>query len=60
MSNDGVAMRTFAVAEAVARSNPDALRALGLSRQKGEYLINLARLAANPKDRDFRLIRRPP
>jgi DNA-3-methyladenine glycosylase II len=53
MSSDGVAMRSFAVAEAVARSNPDALRALGLSRQKGEYLINLARLAANPKDRDF-------
>ncbi|HWN57139.1 MAG TPA: AlkA N-terminal domain-containing protein [Methylomirabilota bacterium] len=56
MSSDGVAMRSFAVAEAVARSNPDALRALGLSRQKGEYLINLARLAANPKDRDFRSI----
>jgi len=53
ISNDGAAMRSFAVAELVARSNPDALRALGLSRQKGEYLINLARLAADPKDRDF-------
>ena len=53
MSCDNVAMRSFAVAESVARSNPDALRAIGLSRQKGEYLINLARLAANPKDRDF-------
>jgi len=53
MSSDGTAIRSFAVAEAVARSNPDALRALGLSRQKGEYLINLARLAADQKDRDF-------
>jgi DNA-3-methyladenine glycosylase II len=53
MSSRGVAMRSFAPAELVARANPDALRALGLSRQKGEYLINLARLAADPKDRDF-------
>jgi DNA-3-methyladenine glycosylase II len=53
MSCDNVAMRSFALAELVARSNPDALRAIGLSRQKGEYLINLARLAADPKDRDF-------
>jgi DNA-3-methyladenine glycosylase II len=49
----GVAMRSFARAEAVARTTPDALRALGLSRQKGQYLINLARLAADRKDRDF-------
>ena len=56
MRFDSVAMRSFAVAESVARSSPDALRALGLSRKKGEYLINLARLAANPKDRDFRSI----
>jgi DNA-3-methyladenine glycosylase II len=49
----GVTMRSFAPAEAIAHSNPDALRALGLSRQKGEYLINLAQLAADPKDRDF-------
>jgi len=53
MRFDSVAMRSFAVAESVARSNPEALRALGLSRQKGEYLIALARLAADPKDRDF-------
>jgi DNA-3-methyladenine glycosylase II len=53
MRFDSVAMRSFAVAESVARSNPDALRAIGLSRQKGEYLINLSRLAARPKDRDF-------
>jgi DNA-3-methyladenine glycosylase II len=46
-------MRSFPAAAAIARSNPDALRALGLSRQKGEYLIELARFATNPKDRDF-------
>ena len=46
-------MRSFPAAAAIARTNPDVLRALGLSRQKGEYLIELARLAANPKDRDF-------
>jgi len=49
----GVAMRSFAPAESVARTDPDALRMLGFSRQKGEYLINLARLATDPKDRDF-------
>jgi DNA-3-methyladenine glycosylase II len=53
MRSTGVAMRSFAVAEAVARANPDALRTQGLSRQKGEYLIELARLAADPKDPDF-------
>ena len=47
------AMRSFPAAAAVARSNPDALRALGLSRQKGEYLVGLAQLAIDPKDRDF-------
>ncbi|MGC2274393.1 MAG: AlkA N-terminal domain-containing protein [Candidatus Binatus sp.] len=46
-------IRSFPPAAAIARSNPDALRALGLSRQKGEYLIGLARLAIDPKDRDF-------
>lgn len=51
-------MRSFPAAAAVARSNPDALRALGLSRQKGEYLIGLAQLAIDPKDRDFRSIER--
>jgi DNA-3-methyladenine glycosylase II len=53
-----VPMRSFPVASAVARSNPDALRALGLSRQKGEYLIGLARLAIDRKDRDFASIER--
>jgi DNA-3-methyladenine glycosylase II len=57
---DGTAtsMRSFPAATGVARSNPDALRALGLSRQKGEYLIGLARLALDPRDRDFTSIER--
>jgi DNA-3-methyladenine glycosylase II len=51
-------MRSFPAATSVARSNPDALRALGLSRQKGEYLIGLARRAIEPRDRDFASIER--
>jgi DNA-3-methyladenine glycosylase II len=51
-------MRSFPAAAAIARSNPDALRAFGLSRQKGEYLIGLAKLAIDPKDRDFASIDR--
>lgn len=47
------AMRSFPAAAAIARSNPDALRALGLSRQKGDYLVGLARLALDPGNRDF-------
>lgn len=47
------AIRSFPAAGAIARSNPDALRALGLSRQKGDYLVGLARLAIDPNDRDF-------
>jgi DNA-3-methyladenine glycosylase II len=50
--------RSFPAAAAVARSTPDALRALGLSRQKGEYLIGLARLSIDPSDRDFASIER--
>jgi DNA-3-methyladenine glycosylase II len=51
---DGAAaMRSFPTATVVAQSDPDALRTLGLSRQKGEYLIGLARLAIDPRDRDF-------
>ncbi|MGC2495263.1 DNA-3-methyladenine glycosylase family protein [Candidatus Binatus sp.] len=46
-------LRSFPRAATIARSNPDALRALGLSRQKGEYLIGLAKLAIDPKDPDF-------
>jgi DNA-3-methyladenine glycosylase II len=52
-SDSAAAMRSFPAATAVARSNPDALRAFGLSRQKGEYLIGLARLAIDRKDPDF-------
>ncbi|MGA7871056.1 MAG: hypothetical protein WCA22_09165 [Candidatus Binatus sp.] len=57
---DGAAppLRSFPAAAAIARSNPDSLRALGLSRQKGEYLIGLARLAIDRKDRDFASIAR--
>jgi DNA-3-methyladenine glycosylase II len=54
----GETMRSFPAAAAVARSNPDALRELGLSRQKGEYLIGLAHQAIDPKDRDFASIER--
>jgi DNA-3-methyladenine glycosylase II len=57
--NDGAApMRSFPTAESIARSTPDALRAFGLSRQKGEYLIGLAKLALDPEDRDFASIER--
>ena len=55
---DGVPMCSFPTAAAIARSNPDAMRALGLSRQKGEYLIGLARLALDKNDRDFASIAR--
>jgi len=52
---DGVAraMRSFPAAAEFARSNPSAMRALGLSRQKGEYLLGLAVRALLPNDRDF-------
>ncbi len=43
---DGLTMRSFATTEAVARSSPEALRAIGLSRQKAEYLIELARIGS--------------
>ncbi len=52
------AMRSFPPASAIARSNPSAMRALGLSRQKGEYLLGLAVWALDPKDRDFASIDR--
>jgi DNA-3-methyladenine glycosylase II len=57
---DGIAapMRSFPIAAAVARSNPGAMRALGLSMQKGEYLVGLAVEALNPNDRDFASIER--
>jgi DNA-3-methyladenine glycosylase II len=51
-------MRSFPLAATIARSTPDAMRALGLSRQKGEYLIGLAQMAIDPKDRDFASIER--
>jgi len=53
VDNAAPPMRSFPLAAAIARSNPEALRALGLSRQKGEYLIGLAKLAIDPKDPDF-------
>ena len=53
VDNAAPPMRSFPPAAAIARSNPEALRALGLSRQKGEYLIGLAKLAIDPKDPDF-------
>ncbi|MFZ0679525.1 DNA-3-methyladenine glycosylase family protein [Candidatus Binatus sp.] len=46
-------VRSFPLPSTIAQSNPDALRTLGLSRQKGEYLIGLAKLAIDPKDPDF-------
>ncbi len=57
---DGITapMRSFPLAAAIVRSNPDAMRALGLSRQKGEYLIGLAQLAGDRRDRDFESIER--
>jgi DNA-3-methyladenine glycosylase II len=49
----GVTMRSFPSASVVARATPESLRAAGLSRPKAAYLIGLARLAIDPKDRDF-------
>jgi DNA-3-methyladenine glycosylase II len=53
LEGEASAMRAFPAAAAIARSTPDALRALGLSRQKGEYLVGLARIASDPDDPDF-------
>jgi DNA-3-methyladenine glycosylase II len=50
---DGVAIHSFPEPRLLVRSNPDKLRALGLSRPKARYLIDLARAAMNPRDRDF-------
>jgi DNA-3-methyladenine glycosylase II len=50
---DAAPMRSFPTAASIAHSTPDAMRALGLSRQKGEYLIGLARMAIDGRDRDF-------
>jgi DNA-3-methyladenine glycosylase II len=58
VDGDEAPMRSFPTAAAIARSSPDAMRALGLSRQKGEYLIGLAKMALSPKDRDFASIAR--
>jgi DNA-3-methyladenine glycosylase II len=58
ISSAATPMRSFPPPATIARSNPDALRAFGLSRQKGEYLIGLAKLAIDPKDRDFASIER--
>lgn len=53
---DGVAMRSFAPASAVAQSNPDALRGIGLSRQKAEYLIELAKIGSSSDFADLALL----
>jgi DNA-3-methyladenine glycosylase II len=50
---DGVAVHSFPEPRLLVRSDPDKLRALGLSRPKARYLIDLARAAMNPRDRDF-------
>ncbi|MFZ1889421.1 MAG: hypothetical protein WAU33_15440 [Candidatus Binataceae bacterium] len=50
---DGVASHSFPQPRLLVRSTPDELRALGLSRPKARYLIDLARVAMNPRDRDF-------
>ncbi len=50
---DGVAIHSFPEPRLLVRSTPDKLRALGLSRRKASYLIDLARASMNPRDRDF-------
>jgi DNA-3-methyladenine glycosylase II len=50
---DGGAMRSFARPARLVRASEDDLRALGLSRSKGCYLIDLARAALNARDPDF-------
>ncbi|MGB6554312.1 MAG: hypothetical protein WBE78_12525 [Candidatus Binataceae bacterium] len=51
--SDGVAIRSFPEPRLLVHSTPDQLRTLGLSRPKARYLIDLARAAMNPRDRDF-------
>jgi DNA-3-methyladenine glycosylase II len=53
MTVAGVKMRSFATAEAIARTDPDTLRALGLSRQKASYLIAIAQMALIKSNPDF-------
>jgi DNA-3-methyladenine glycosylase II len=50
---DGVTMRSFPSASAVARADPATLRAAGLSLPKAAYLIGLARRAIDRHDPDF-------
>jgi DNA-3-methyladenine glycosylase II len=50
---DGIAMRSFADPSRIVRASEDRLRALGLSRSKGRYLIDLARRALDARDPDF-------
>jgi DNA-3-methyladenine glycosylase II len=49
----GAPMHSFAQPSRVARASEESLRALGLSRAKGRYLIDLARAALNTRDLDF-------
>jgi DNA-3-methyladenine glycosylase II len=50
---DGGAMVSFAEPSRLVRASEDDLRALGLSRSKGRYLIDLARHALDVRDPDF-------
>jgi DNA-3-methyladenine glycosylase II len=49
----GATMHSFADPARVARASEDRLRALGLSRSKGRYLIDLAHQALDAADPDF-------
>jgi DNA-3-methyladenine glycosylase II len=50
---EGAAMRSFAQPSRLVRASEDDLRALGMSRAKGRYLIDLARRALDASDPDF-------
>ncbi len=51
---DSLAMRSFAEPSLVANASEDELRTIGQSRPKARYLIDLARLALDTMDPDFR------
>jgi DNA-3-methyladenine glycosylase II len=52
----GMAIHSFAEPESLVGADIEDLRALGLSRSKARYLVGLAALAADPRDRDFAAI----
>lgn len=49
----GDSIWSFAEPSRLAHASAESLRALGLSRSKGRYLIGLANRALDPQDRDF-------